>query len=87
MLLKLIGRHPCELCELMHEGLAYHPMAHRFDVVSVDVDSDPVLTRRYGLRVPVLLDAWDELICEGRLDAVALDEAVQAFAARQGKAR
>ena len=42
------------------------------DIALVDVDSDPTLKERYGLRVPVLA-AWDRVICEARLDEGALD--------------
>ena len=37
----------------------------------VDVDSDPQLTRRYGLNVPVLL-LDGTVVCRHRLDAVEL---------------
>jgi glutathione S-transferase len=40
----------------------------------VDVDSDPALARRYGTRVPVLVDAEGREICHARLDAPALRE-------------
>ncbi len=40
--------------------------------VDIDVDSDPVLSRRYGLKVPVLL--LDGVpVCQVRLDPVALE--------------
>ena len=86
MRLRLMQRHPCELCEAMHYGLATHSLAHRVDVELVDVDQDPVLKRRYGLRVPVVVDDWGEVICEARFDARALEEALQAFAAQGSKA-
>jgi hypothetical protein len=38
----------------------------------VDVDSDPTLTRRYGLKVP-LLEWAGETVCFGHLDWAALD--------------
>jgi predicted thioredoxin/glutaredoxin len=37
----------------------------------VDVDSDPELTRRYGLNVPVLL-LDGTVVCRHRLDAAEL---------------
>jgi hypothetical protein len=42
----------------------------------VEVDGDPVLRRRWGLRVPVLLDADGGVVCEHALDAAAIDEAL-----------
>jgi hypothetical protein len=42
------------------------------DIALVDVDTDPALKERYGLRIPVLA-AGDKVICEARLDEGALD--------------
>jgi hypothetical protein len=42
-----------------------------------DVDSREDWRRRYGLRIPVLMDPWDEVICEGRLDTDAVSEIVR----------
>ncbi len=38
----------------------------------VPVDSDPALAERYGLRVPVLVDASGRELCHGRLDPAVL---------------
>jgi hypothetical protein len=38
----------------------------------MDVDSDPVLKKRYGLRIPVLA-AGERVICEARFDEGAVD--------------
>ena len=38
----------------------------------VRVDADPVLAERYGLRVPVLVDASGRELCHGRLDPAVL---------------
>jgi hypothetical protein len=44
----------------------------------VDVDSDPQLQRRYGLKIPVLL--LDRVpICSVRLDSQALLQALRGF--------
>jgi len=48
--LTLYTRAGCHLCEqaaamLEHAGIRYRP---------VDIDADPVLEERYGLRIPVL---------------------------------
>jgi hypothetical protein len=51
------------LAELQAYGAA-HPLP---DVDLVDVDSDPLLQRRYGLKVPVLLLAG-VVVCQQRLD-------------------
>ena len=38
----------------------------------VNVDADPALVERYGLRVPVLTDLAGRELCYGRLDASVL---------------
>jgi len=44
----------------------------------VDVDSDPLLQRRYGMKIPVLLLSGSP-VCSGALDEQALREALQAL--------
>jgi hypothetical protein len=44
----------------------------------LDVDSDPLLQRRYGLKIPVLLLAGSP-VCSGALDEQALREALRAL--------
>jgi hypothetical protein len=68
----LLERHDCELCETMARELA--ALARRAQLpplARIDVDSDPLLLRRHGLEVPVLL--LDGLVvCRHRLDAAEL---------------
>jgi Glutaredoxin-like domain (DUF836) len=67
--MRLLVRPECGLCEEF--AAAYHALARRQPLPPlelVDVDSDPLLARRWGLKIPVLL--WDEtLVCQSRLDA------------------
>jgi hypothetical protein len=70
--LTVLHRQDCELCEVMLGDLA--ALARRLDlppVELVDVDSDPVLRRRHGLDVPVLL-LDGTVVCRHRLDAAEL---------------
>lgn len=71
----LLTRPECHLCEALYgelqEALAGRPA--RVDLA--DVDSRPDWQRRYGLRIPVLLDSWGEVVCEGRFEAAAFEEA------------
>jgi hypothetical protein len=54
--LVVLSREGCGLCEDMLLGLAELERSQAIPAVTVvDVDSDPELTRRYGLKVPVLL--------------------------------
>jgi hypothetical protein len=70
--LTLLTRPDCGLCEQMQRELralaAHMPLP---PVTLVDVDSDPGLSRRYGLKIPVLL--LDSIpVCSHRLDAPEL---------------
>ena len=54
--LVVISREGCGLCEDMLHALAELERAESIPPVSVvDVDSDPELARRFGIKVPVLL--------------------------------
>ena len=65
--LQLISREGCTLCDEMHAELLPWIASEQTSLVLVDVDADPVLKRRYGYRVPVLmLDG--QLVCYGKLD-------------------
>jgi len=63
----IYGRERCHLCEEMWEDLQplLKTCAHSLQII--DVDSDPQLHERFGLRVPVLM-IDDEEICAGHLD-------------------
>ena len=54
--LVVLSREGCGLCEEMLLALAELERSQSIPTVTVvDVDSDPELARRYGLKVPVLL--------------------------------
>jgi len=59
------------MIEALHAASAGQPI----DIV--DVDRDPALIARYGLRVPVLVIDGRE-ICQYRLDEAALKHALSA---------
>lgn len=73
--LTLYGRERCHLCEEMHEDIqVWLRRAGALDQVrldEVDVDSRPELIAAYGARVPVLVDAGGQEICDVRFDADA----------------
>jgi hypothetical protein len=81
--LTLLTRPDCGLCEDMLRELAALRARHPLPPLALlDVDSDPVLQRRYGLKIPVLLlDAVP--VCNGRLDQAEL---LRALAVRDGAA-
>ncbi len=65
----VLSRADCSLCEQMLAELAeILDSAAAAGVVVVAVDQDPVLQRKYGQRIPVLL-ADGEFVCAYRLDA------------------
>lgn len=54
--LVVVSREGCGLCDDMLHELAELDRAHALPPIKVvDVDGDPELVRRYGLKVPVLL--------------------------------
>jgi hypothetical protein len=66
--LTLVQRHDCALCDEMLaqlDALGRTVALPPIDVV--DVDSDPLLRRRHGLDVPVLL-LDGAVVCRHRLD-------------------
>lgn len=70
--LTLVTRAECELCEhLLAELTALRARVPIPPVDIVDVDADPVLVRRWGLKVPVLL-CDGALVCGPRLDTPEL---------------
>jgi predicted thioredoxin/glutaredoxin len=70
--LQVVHREDCELCdEMLRELEALGRSVALPPVEVVDVDSDPVLQRRHGLDVPVLL-LDGSVVCRHRLDAPEL---------------
>jgi len=71
--LALLTRRECGLCEeLLLELEALRARVPGVPAArSVDVDADPALQRRWGMKVPVLL-LDGALVCSGRLDAPEL---------------
>jgi hypothetical protein len=54
--LVVLSREGCGLCQDMLHALAELERSHSLPPVTVvDVDSDPELTRQFGLKVPVLM--------------------------------
>jgi hypothetical protein len=80
MELVLYGRDGCHLCDQMSEELD-ECLRGRVPVRVVDVDSNPALCERHGLKVPVLELDGEEL-CHGRLDASTARRLAAAFSGR-----
>lgn len=70
--LTVLVRPECGLCEEMLLQLQQLGRTTPLPPVQLlDVDSDPRLARRYGLKIPVLM-LGDTPVCEYRLDAAEL---------------
>ncbi len=61
----LYTRRGCHLCEAAEDMVAAHAQGAAVEIF--DVDADPLLQQRYGLRVPVLT-ADGTVLMEGRFD-------------------
>lgn len=69
--LEVLSREGCALCEEMVAELSVWAAGEGLSLRVTDIDRDPVLERRYGLKVPVLfLDG--ERVCHGRVDWTTL---------------
>lgn len=75
--LVVLSREGCGLCHDMLEALAVLERSQAIpEVKIVDVDSDPELTRQFGLKVPVLL-LDGSVICHYTLNSNELLRLVQ----------
>lgn len=81
--LTLYSRPDCHLCEVMAGQL--EPLVRgRADLRVVDISSDLELKRRYGLRIPVLAAA-DEELCQFHLDRERVERYLAAVSASRGE--
>jgi Glutaredoxin-like domain (DUF836) len=69
--LLLLGRPDCGLCEEFRVQLE-QAFPGRFEVREACVDDSPDWQRRYGLKVPVLLDERGALLCATRFDPACI---------------
>jgi predicted thioredoxin/glutaredoxin len=71
--LSLVHRHDCELCDEMLRELQRLARERTLPPLEIlDVDADPVLLRRHGFDVPVLL-LDGVVVCRHRLDRAELE--------------
>ena len=76
MILTLLVRSYCHLCDEMRDALAPVAARHSATVVEIDLDARPEWETRFGDRVPVLmLDSapLGEVLAELRLDTASLE--------------
>jgi hypothetical protein len=72
----LYVREGCHLCEEFLLALSLDLGAGFEDLAVVDVDRDPELALRFGLRVPVL-EAAGVVVCEGIYDRSRVRESLR----------
>jgi len=64
-------REDCHLCEALLDELHQLQGRWRFDILTHDIDRDPVLRARFHTRVPVVVIDEEE-VCEYFLDPARL---------------
>lgn len=74
MRLRLIGRPGCHLCEELLEALQTEFPNQAWTIEQADVDSREDWQRRYGLKIPVLLDDDGSVVCATFFDAEAVGD-------------
>jgi len=77
----LYTRRGCHLCDAARDMLVAVAPAFAAETPSCDVDTDPVLERLYGSRVPVLV-VDGAVLLEGRFDEGDVLRAVRGVTAR-----
>jgi glutaredoxin len=70
-------RRNCHLCEEVHEWLRERQARYRFNLETVDVDTDPDLAARYGDTVPVV-KVNGQVRFRGKINLVLLDRLLRA---------
>ena len=72
-LVTVFGRDACHLCDALRDELLEFQQTHDLclDIEWVDIDSDPALARRYGLKVPVVTIGSTQ-VCHYFLDTDAM---------------
>lgn len=74
--LTLYSKRDCPLCDELRAALAgWDAGRGAYRLTVVDIESDPALERRHGLRIPVLAHGETE-ICAGRFDPLPLEALV-----------
>ncbi|TXI18747.1 MAG: glutaredoxin family protein [Nitrosomonas sp.] len=78
--LTLFGRQDCHLCHDMILALRNLQKQTLFELIIIDIDTQPQLAVQYGEKVPVLVSArTNEEICHYFLDLAALDDYLSKF--------
>ena len=68
LFVRFLTRQRCHLCDEARPILERVAKGMNVGIAEIDIDTDDELTRRYGLRVPVILGAHDRVLAEGVID-------------------
>jgi len=71
----LLTRPGCHLCEDF-EAEVQAAFGDRIEIEAVQIDHHPAWREAFGLRIPVLLDAQAQFVCEVVMDANAIEAAL-----------
>lgn len=66
-------RHGCHLCEDLLAQLVQLQGTYAFEILPIDVDSDPKLVKQFGTEVPVVMYG-DNKVCHYFLDEAAVKQ-------------
>ena len=68
-MVKFLTRPGCHLCDEARPIVASVAARAGVEIEEVDIDSDPALTRDFGLRIPVVLGPDGTVLAEGQIEA------------------
>lgn len=70
----LYGKETCHLCHDMSAEVRLFAQKNSYPIELIwqDIEDQPELEARYGLRIPVLTTTDEQVICEGRFNNIAL---------------
>ncbi|MGH8951077.1 MAG: glutaredoxin family protein [Acidimicrobiia bacterium] len=74
---KFFTRPGCHLCDEARPLVERAIRRRGGTLEEVDIDTDDVLIRDYGMRIPVLLGPGDDVVAEGRIDRASLRRALR----------
>ncbi len=74
---KFLTKSGCHLCDEARPLVKREVIRRGGSLEEVDIDTDDVLTRDFGLRVPVLLGPGDVVLAEGVIEAGSLRRALR----------
>ncbi len=69
LVVKFLTRPGCHLCDEARPIVTSVAAKSGVEIEEIDIDSDPVLTRDFGLRIPVVTAPDGRVLAEGQIDS------------------